>query len=76
MFKEHFRTQNKDSKQNSLHQSHLSLFNKIQNLEIEKICLEFLFDNHHFLELSQWWKQRGTIHYRTFKYKRVLPVCY
>ena len=41
MFKEHFRTQ----KQNSLHPSRFSLFNKIQNLEIEKICLELLFDN-------------------------------
>ena len=48
MRKEHFRPQN----QISLHQSRFSLFNnliKIQNLEIDKICLELLFDIFYFL---------------------------
>ena len=75
MFKEHFRTQ----KQICLHQSRFSLFNKIQNLEIEKICLELLFDNCAFsLNCHNGGNKGGQIHYRTFllEYKGscVLPL--
>ena len=70
MRKEHFRTQN----QISLHQSRFSLFNKIQNLEIEKICLELLFDICIFFKLSQRWQQRGTNHTEHLIQKG--PVCY
>ena len=56
MFKEHFRSW----KQNSLHQSRFSLFNKFQNLVIEKSVLSCFFDIIIFFKLSQWWNQRGT----------------